>query len=150
MYHHNYLNIFIGLDLPIQTNTTIPKQFNFIGKFFIAEKQQKTILKFSLDSLNVANNINNDTSKNNGFIKEASDSRRKWNVINDQSNANSDVGNEIIYNKEVLKSNLCDYNDAYILVMGNITVVVAPATNVAFTKSAPFTTCITKTDGTTI
>ena len=84
------------------------------------------------------------------LLSEASDSRRKWNVINDQSNANSDVGNEIIYNKEVLKSNRCDYNDACILVMGNITVVAAPATNVAFTKSAPFTKCITKTDGTTI
>ena len=33
---------------------------------------------------------------------------RKWNIVNDQSNANYDVGNEIIYNTEVLKSNLCD------------------------------------------
>ena len=31
------------------------------------------------------------------------------------------VGNEIIYNTEVSKSNLCDYNDAYILVRGGIT-----------------------------
>ena len=28
-----------------------------------------------------------------------------------QSNANHDVKNEIIYNTEVLKCNLCDYND---------------------------------------
>ena len=48
---------------------------------------------------------------------------RKWNIINDQSNANYNAGNEIIYNTEVLKSNLCDYNDAYILVEGNITIV---------------------------
>ena len=27
---------------------------------------------------------------------------------------NYSVGNEIIYYAEVLKSNLCDYNDAYI------------------------------------
>ena len=26
-----------------------------------------------------------------------------------------------MYNTEVLKSNICDYNDAYILVRGNIT-----------------------------
>ena len=51
---------------------------------------------------------------------------RKWNIVNDQSNANYDVGNEIIYNAEVLKFNLCDYNDAYILVKGNITATAAP------------------------
>ena len=33
---------------------------------------------------------------------------RKWNIFNDQSNVNWDVGNEVIYNAEVLKSNLCD------------------------------------------
>ena len=32
---------------------------------------------------------------------------RKWS-INDPSNANYDVGNEIIYKTEVSKSNLCD------------------------------------------
>ena len=41
----------------------------------------------------------------------------KWNIANDQSNINYCVGKEIIYNTEVLKSNLCDYNDAYILVI---------------------------------
>ena len=30
------------------------------------------------------------------------------NIVNYQSNANSDVGNEIIYNAEILKYNLCD------------------------------------------
>ena len=53
------------------------------------------------------------------LLNEASDSKfvtRKWNIVNDQSNANYDVGNAIIYNAKVLKSNLCDYNDAYILV----------------------------------
>ena len=50
-------------------------------------------------------------------LNEAIDSkfvRRKWNTGNDQSNANYDVGNEINYNTEVLKSNLCDYNNTYI------------------------------------
>ena len=53
-------------------------------------------------------------------MNEASDSifvTRKYNFINDQSNTNYSEGNEIIYNPEVLKSNLCDYNDAYILVI---------------------------------
>ena len=75
---------------------------------------------------------------------------RKWNIVNDQSNANYDVGNEIIYNTEVLKSNLCDYNDAYILVRGDITVTAAPETQVAFKNCAPYAKCITKIDGTTI
>ena len=32
----------------------------------------------------------------------------KWNIVKDQSNAIYDVGNEIIYNKKILKPNLCD------------------------------------------
>ena len=49
------------------------------------------------------------------LLNEESNSKfvtRKWNIVNDQSNANYDVGNYIIYNTEVLKSNLCDFNDA--------------------------------------
>ena len=38
----------------------------------------------------------------------------EWNIVNDQSNANFDLRTEIIYNTEILKSNLCDCNDAYI------------------------------------
>ena len=60
------------------------------------------------------------------LLSEASYSRfvtRKWNIINDQSNGNCDAGNESIYNTDVLKSNLCDYNDAYILVRSGITIV---------------------------
>ena len=40
----------------------------------------------------------------------------KWIIVNDQSNANYDVRNEIIYNTEALKINLCDLNNVYILV----------------------------------
>ena len=58
-YHQNYYKL-IGIDSSRKTNTTIPQQINFTGKleenddaiiFFIAEKQQETILNFSLDSL---------------------------------------------------------------------------------------------------
>ena len=45
---------------------------------------------------------------------------RKWNVVNDHSKANCYAANEITYNTEVLKSNLCYYNDAYILGRGGI------------------------------
>ena len=47
------------------------------------------------------------------FLNEAKDSKfvtRKLNIFNDQPNANYDVGNEIFYSTELLKSNLCDDN----------------------------------------
>ena len=59
LYYQKYYKL-TGIDLSRQTNTNISQQINFIGKleedngatmFFIAEKQQKTILNFSLDSL---------------------------------------------------------------------------------------------------
>ena len=56
-------------------------------------------------------------------LNEANDYKivaRKWNIANDQSNANYDVGNEIICYTKVLKYSLCYYNDAYILVRGDI------------------------------
>ena len=45
------------------------------------------------------------------LLNEASDFKfvtRKHNIS--QINTNYGIGNEIIYNTEVLKSNLCDYN----------------------------------------
>ena len=59
LYHQKYYKL-IGIDLSRQTNTSIPQQINFTGKleedddatmFFMAEKQQKTIFNFLLDSL---------------------------------------------------------------------------------------------------
>ena len=61
-----------------------------------------------------------------------------------------DVGNQIIYNAEILKSNLWDHNDAYIIVRGDITATEAPATQLSFENCASVTKCITKIDGTTI
>ena len=72
------------------------------------------------------------------------------NIVNGNSKANYNVGNEITYNTKVLKSNLRDYNDAYILVKGYITVTAAPEIQVAFKICAPFTNYNTKIDGTTI
>ena len=61
------------------------------------------------------------------------------------------VGNKIICNTEVLKSNLCRYNDAYIsLRCLYYTDAVAPTTQVTFKNCAPFIRYIAKLDGTTI
>ena len=74
----NYQNYYklIAIDLSRKTNMNISQKINFTGKleddgatmFFIAEKQQKTLLIFSLDSL-FQNNINNGTSKNIKLIE---------------------------------------------------------------------------------
>ena len=73
---------------------------------------------------------------------------RKWYVINDQNNTVYGEGNEngtiVKFETQVIKSNLCDYSDAYILVTGNITATGGDAnTRVAFKNCAPFTKCIT-------
>ena len=65
------------------------------------------------------------------LLSETNDSKfvtRKWNIVNDKPKSNYEVTNEITYNTEIWKSNVCDYNDACILVRGHITVVAAPAT----------------------
>ena len=77
--------------------------------------------------------INNRKSKDNQFInKSDSNSRhfatKKWHIINDENNTNYGVNkvtgannpDTIKYNTRVLKPNLCDYADAYILVDGTI------------------------------
>ena len=87
------------------------------------------------------------------LLNEANDSKfakRKWNIATDNSKANYDAVNEITFNTEVLKSNLCDYNDAYILLRGNITIIGHQVTQVAFKNCALFTKCVTKITGTTI
>ena len=72
--------------------------------FFITEKQQKTILNFSLDSLIIAEQYKQWNTKNIKFVTK----NRAMSKIN------QDVENEIIYNTEVSKSDLYDFNDAHI------------------------------------
>ena len=76
------------------------------------------------------------------LLNEASDSKfvtRKWNIVNDQLNWNYAVGNKVIYNRKVLKSNHCGFDDVYILVTGDITVIATPAAQLSFQNYAPFT-----------
>ena len=51
----------------------------------------------------------------------------------------------IKFETKIIKSNLCDYSDAFILVTGDITVVGINAdTNVAIKNCAPFTRSVTQ------
>ena len=56
-----------------------------------------------------------------------------------------EMNTNVKFETEVLKSNLRDYSDAYILVTGDITATGGDANNrVAFENCAPFTKCITQ------
>ena len=82
---------------------------------------------------------------NNEYSKFAT---RKWYVINDQNNSDYGERNEnsttVKFETKVIKSNLCDYSDEYILAVGNITTTSGdPNTRVAFKNCALFTKCVT-------
>ena len=47
---------------------------------------------------------------------------KKWIKVCDQSQGNYDVNKEIRIKTSMLRSDLCDFSDAYIVVKGNITV----------------------------
>ena len=69
---------------------------------------------------------------------------RKWYIIIiiDQNNGQYDENTTIKINTEVIKSNLCDYGDAYILVTGNIKIIGSAANTKFFLKGpSPFTRC---------
>ena len=91
----------------------------------------------------IANSLGNADNESSKFAT------RKWYIINDQNNTDYGKGNEdsttVKFETKVIKSNLCDYSEAYILVTGNITVTGGDAnTRVAFKNCAPLTKCITQ------
>ena len=47
---------------------------------------------------------------------------KKWVEVYDQSEGNYNVNKEIRIKTSMLRSDLCDFSDAYIVVKGNITV----------------------------
>ena len=50
-------------------------------------------------------------------------------------------GGTIKFETDTIKSSLCNYSDAFILVTGNITVNASNNTDVSFKNCAPFATC---------
>ena len=75
---------------------------------------------------------------------------QKWYIINDENNTNygvnkdtgADAPDTIKYDTRVLKPNLCDYAEAYILVDGTIRAAAANAnTRLVLKNCAPFTKC---------
>ena len=84
---------------------------------------------------------------------------RNWVKIDDNVRGEYSSDKQIKFKTAMLRSSLCDYNDAYILVKENIivnnTAVAAAAANntnkkVIFKNCAPFTSCISKLNNTQI
>ena len=82
---------------------------------------------------------------NDSSSEESNFATKKWCVINSQiAKDKYDQNNSIKFEAGSIKSSLCDYSDAFILVAGNITVTANNNTHVAFKNCAPFSTCTTK------
>ena len=95
-----------------------------------------------METQKIVNLLNNSDSESSKFAT------RKWYITNVQKNGQYGRGNEndstIKFETKVIKPNLCDYSNVYILVTGDIKVAdVAANTNVAFKNCAPFTRCVT-------
>ena len=86
---------------------------------------------------------------------------KNWVEINDKSRGTHNVNSQIKFKTAMLKSSLCDYSDAYILVKGRIRIAGAGADlaarraderdkGVAFKNCAPFTNYISEINNTQI
>ena len=86
---------------------------------------------------------------------------RNWVEINDESRGAYNVNSQIKFKTTMLKSSLCDYSDAYILVKGTITINGRGGDDVArraderdkgvsFKNCAPFINCMSEINNTQI
>ena len=84
---------------------------------------------------------------------------KTWVEINDQSRGTYDANSQIKFKTTMLKSSLCDYSDAYVIVKGTITVNNTAAadvdanntnTKIIFKNCAPFTNCISEINNTQV
>ena len=80
---------------------------------------------------------------------------KKWVEVHDQSGSADDrykPNKQIRFKTSMLRSDLCDYSDAYIVVKGDITLegdndANKQNKNLAFKNNAPFINCISKING---
>ena len=77
---------------------------------------------------------------------------KKWVEAHDQSGSAEEPSKQIIFKTSMLRSDLCDFSDAYIVVKGAITLTKTDGRGfidirnrfLAFKNNAPFTNCISK------
>ena len=77
---------------------------------------------------------------------------KKWIEVYDQSEKNYSPNKEIRIKMSMLRSDLCDFSDAYIFVEGTITLggnnnANKQNKNLAFKINAPFINCVSKING---
>ena len=86
---------------------------------------------------------------------------KNWIEINDESRGTYNVNSQIKFKTTMLKSSLCDYSEAYILVKGTITITEAGDDaaarqaderdkGVIFKNCAPFTNCMSEINNTQV
>ena len=101
----------------------------------------------------IVNLLNDESNKPSKFRK------KNWVGVNDDIRGAYSPNKKIRFKTAMLRSSLCDYSDAYMLVKGNIAVnntagagAAANNTNkkVIFKNCAPFTDCISKINNTQI
>ena len=132
-----------------EVNNEIPKER------YISPKERRKII----DELKLTNviieyqkiaNLIDDTSNQPSKFRT-----RNWVEINEESRIAYNVDSQIKFKTTMLKSSLCDYSDAYILVKGTITITGAGDDaaarqadernkGVVFKNCAPFTNCISE------
>ena len=76
---------------------------------------------------------------------------KTWIEDYDQWGGNYNVNKEIRFKTSMLRSDLCDFSDAFIVVKGTITVTnpdnAKRNKSVAFKNNSPFINCISKING---
>ena len=76
---------------------------------------------------------------------------KNWVEITDDARGTYDINSQIKFKNSLLKSSLCDYSDAQVLVKGTVSITAQAGDNPnneykeqAFKNCAPFTDCIVK------
>ena len=111
--------------------------------------------------MNLLDNTQNQPSKfrtrNCVEINDESQAAYNNNNNNNNSNNNNEINNNIKYKMSMIRTNLCDFSDAYLLFKGTISVSNIAALGAAvnntnkemiFESCAPFSNCITKINNT--
>ena len=89
-----------------------------------------------METQKIVNLLNSSDNENSKFAA------KKWYVIDSESKGNYSHPDPIKILASSLEANLCDYSDAYISVIGNITVTGGDGnTKVSFNNCAPFREC---------
>ena len=118
--------------------------------YFPPEKRQQHCFRHSIKidyqkSINLFGNLPDKVPR---FIT------KKWIEVHDQSGEMYNTNKQVRFKTSMLRSDLCDYSDAYIVVKGKITVTNPDNNtydkNLAFKNDAPFTSCISKINNTLI